>query len=394
MTINPLDNNKVVDFTIYRKSREKAQDAPDSPSITSTRQTVSELSQKNDPFEELATRLTDFFSKSESQNDQAQEIKNACWDDLTLDKQPVFEPNFENLTGAKFSKNPEGGLTITLSPNHVDQGYLQVLSDLTLVAEVIKKSISKEAEHPIGFTSNPIEKIKIISHPERNLVIPVEQITKNLDYQIGPEFKFIRSKNYGLIPVANGMLNLSDVQTGKLRTPIDSNSHLESLAFNASDDNALAQITDFRKTYLTAFDKLFVSPMNESHKAYKIILDGFAYRKPTENFENIIRKHNKGRIYDHMNPPAISRSTEAYPLDAAYNGAVRQMGLHQQKDSETFIHMSPEIFTNGPLSRVTEADSLKLLTHGVNLTYPDGNTILPRYAFSSPGFADRINAIV
>jgi hypothetical protein len=355
---------------------------------------LGKLSEGNDPFKELATRLTDFFSKPESENNKAQEIKNACWNDLPLENKPVFEPNFENLTGAKFSKNPEGGLTITLSPAHVDQGYLQVLSDLTLVAEVIKRSIDKSADQSIGFNSSPIEKIKIITHPDRNLVIPVEKITRNLDYKIGPEFKLIESENYGLIPVANGMFNLSDVETGKLKAPNNNNNHLEKLAFNESDNNVLPQITDLRKTYFTAFNKLFVSPMNESHRAYKIIQDAFEYRKPTENFENIIREHNKGRIYDHMNPPAISRSTEASPLDSSYNRAVRQMGLHQRKDSETFIHRSPEIFTNEQLSQITKLDSLKLLTHGVNLQYPDGNTVLPKYAFSSPGLVDRIQKIV
>lgn len=363
--------------------------------VLDLRPKLKQLSQGNDPFEELATRLTDFFSKPEAQNDKAPAIKNACWNDLTDDKKPVFEPTFENLTGAKFSKNPEGGLTITLSQEHVNEGYLQVLSDLTLVAEVIKRSIHQNSENAIvGFTSDPIEKIKIITHPERNLVIPVDQITKNLDYKIGPEFKFIKSETYGLIPVANGMFNLSDVQAGKLRAPISSNSHLESLAFNASDDNPLPQITDFRKTYFTAFNKLFVSPMNEHHRAYRIIQDGFEYRKPTENFEQIIKEHNNGQIYDHMNTPAISRSTEASHLDASYTGAVREMGRLQEKNSETFIHGNPDIFANQQLSELTKVDSLKLLTHGVNLTYPDGNTILPKYAFSSPGLAERIRKII
>jgi hypothetical protein len=365
--------------------------------VLNLRPKLGKLSEGNDPFKELATRLTDFFSK-ESENHQAQEIKSACWNDLTDDKKPVFEPTFENLTGAKFSKNPEGGLTITLSPDHVNQGYLQVLSDLTLVAEVIKKSISRgETEHSIGFTSNPIENIKIISHPERNLVIPASKITKNLNYQIGPEFKFIESGTYGLIPVASGMFNLDDVQKGKLKTRNNNNnSKLEQFAFNGSATNTLAHVADLRKMYFTPYNTMFVSPMNESHRAYRIIQDGFEYREPTEQFEEIIKNHNSGPIYDHMITPAISCSTEASPLDASYTGAVREMGLLQKKDkdSETFIHGNPDIFTNKDLSELTKVDSLKLLTHGVNLTYPDGNTILPKYAFSSPGLAERIEKII
>ena len=393
MTINPTEN--VISFTDFKASRdERSQDLANSPSITSARGAVIKLSEKNDPFGDLATRLTDFFSQPESQNHQAQEIKNACWDSLGDDKKPVFKPVFEHLKTATFSKSPEG-LTITLSPNHVDQGYLQVLSDLTLVAEVIKRSINQNSENAIvGFTSDPIEKIKIISHPDRNLVIPVTQINKNLNYQIGPEFKFIESETYGLIPVASGMFNLDDVQKGKLKTRNNNNSQLEQFAFNGSDTNTLAHVADLRKMYFTPYNTMFVSPMNEFHRAYRIIQDGFEYREPTEQFEEIIKNHNSGPIYDHMITPAISRSTEASPLDASYTGAVREMGRLQKKDPETFIHGNPEIFTNQNLSELTKVDSLKLLTHGVNLTYPSGSTILPKYAFSSPGLAERIEKII
>jgi hypothetical protein len=395
--INTTKRSNLIPVNFTGNGRGKAIDSlVIAPSTTISRADVEGLSQKNDPFGDLATRLTDFFSNPASENNKAQKIKNACWDDLTLDKQPVFEPNFENLTGAKFSKNPEGGLTITLSPDHVDQGYLQVLSDLTLVAEVIKRSIYKDAEDPIGgfVDAKPIEKIKIITHPDRNLVIPASKITKNLNYQIGPEFKFIESETYGLIPVASGMFNLDDVQKGKLKTRNYNNSKLEQFAFNGSATNTLAHVADLRKIYFTPYNTMFVSPMNESHRAYRIIQDAFGYREPTEKFEKIIKEHNNGPIYDHMIPPAISRSTEASHLDASYTGAVREMGLVKEKDSETFIHRNPDIFTNEPLSELTKLDSLKLLTHGVNLTNPEGHTILPKYAFSRPELAERIQKII
>jgi hypothetical protein len=389
------NNSKVVPVNFNTRQRIGADGSPlvqDSSSSTEPRTAIQRFSQGNDPFGDLATRLTDFFLQPESQNNKAQAIKNACWGELTPDKKPVFEPNFENLRAAQFSKSPEG-LTITLSPEHVNEGYLQVLSDLTLVAEVIKKSISREAEHSIGFTSDPIENIKIITHPERNLVIPVEEITKSLDYQIGPEFKFIESETYGLIPVANGMFNPDDVQKGKVKTRKDSSIELEQFAFNGSATNTLAHVAEFRKFYYTAQDRMFVSPMNRHHRAYRIMEDGFGYREQIEKLEEILKKHNKGTIYDHMNPPAISRSTKTYPLDASYTRAVREMGQLKKKDSETFIHTNPDIFTNEQLSELAKLDGLKLLTHGVNLIYPDGNTILPKYAFSRPGLAERIKKI-
>jgi hypothetical protein len=393
ITTNSSDNLIPIDFNAKKRIDGQTNTSALEPSSSKEPRTaIQRFSQGNDPFEELATRLTDFFLQPESQNNKAQAIKNACWGELTPDKKPVCEPNFENLRAATFFKSPEG-LTITLSPDHVDQGYLQVLSDLTLVAEVIKKLISKEAEDPIGFTSNPVENIKIITHPKRNLVIPVEEITKSLDYQIGPEFKFIESETYGLIPVANGMFNPDDVQKGKVKTRKDSSIELEQFAFNGSATNTLAHVAEFRKLYYTGQDRMFVSPMNRHHRAYRIMEDGFGYREQIEKLEEILKKHNKGTIYDHMNPPAISRSTKAYPLDASYTRAVREMGQLKEKDSETFIHTNPDIFTNEQLSELAKLDGLKLLTHGVNLIYPDGNTILPKYAFSRPGLAERIKKI-
>jgi hypothetical protein len=225
----PSGHNNVIRVNFQppgHPSRGKIQ-SPTAPLIDPPRANAEELSKRDDPFQKLATRLTNFFSNPESDNNKAQEIKNACWDNLTEEEKPVFKPDFANLRNAQFFKSPEG-LTITLNPGHVDQGYLQVLADLTLVAEMIKKSIDKDAEDSIGgFNSHPIEKIKIISHPDRNLTLSSPEIIKISDYQLGPEFKFIESEAYGLIPVANGMFNLNDVQEGKLSTPNNNNNHLD-----------------------------------------------------------------------------------------------------------------------------------------------------------------------
>lgn len=364
MTINQTNNN-VISFTDYKASRhEKPQDLATSPS-TAAREAVIKLSGKNDPFGDLATRLTDFFSQPEAQNDKASAIKNACWNDLT-DKKPVFEPNFENLKTAQFSKSPEG-LTITLSPNHVDQGYLQVLSDLTLVAEVIKRLIDNRTEDGItGFNAHPVENIKIITHPERNLVIPVDKITKNLDYQIGPEFKFIQSETYGLIPVANGMFNLDDVIGGKLGTVNKDNKYLEEFAFNGKDslNNPLSHVYDFNRSYLTPQNKIFIlPPENKRMNGYRAVMEGYGYQKIQGQLQDILSIHNSGRIIDNSegNQLDILGTTRRSYMDPIYKQAIRSTALYEDCGNDIFRPKYQEdVGLNPAAAALLEIDSLTL----------------------------------
>jgi hypothetical protein len=356
--------------------------------VLNLRPKLGKLSEGNDPFKELATRLTDFFSKPESENHKAQKVKSACWNDLTDDKKPVFEPTFENLTGAKFSKNPEGELTITLSPDHVNQGYLQVLSDLTLVAEVIKRSFSRgETEHSIGFTFNPIENIKIISHPERNLVIPVDKITRDLDYQIGPEFKFIESKTYGLIPVASGMFNSQDVETGKLRTPDSNNSHLEKFAFNGKDslNNPSSHLYDFNRSYFTPQNKMFIiPPVNKSMNGFRAVMEAYSYQKIQNELENTLHNHNDGRIFDNIeiNPPNFLGTIKTSDEAPSYKKAIRSMANYQTSGDGIFkTPYLEDLKLNPATSALLEIDSLTLQgRNGTSALNDNMNYITTQYA--------------
>jgi hypothetical protein len=377
------DNNfKVVPVDFNTRQRIGA-DGPslvqDSSSSTEPRTAIQRFSQGNDPFGDLATRLTDFFSKPESENHQAQEIKKACWDSLEDDKKPVFKPVFENIKTAKFSKSPEG-LTITLSPSHVDQSYLQVLSDLTLVAEMIKKSISKESEHSIRFTSNPIEKIKIISHPERNLVIPVTQINQNLDYQIGPEFKLIESKKGLIIPVVSGMFNLDDVQASKLRTPSSNNSHLEDFAFNALSENPLQEMYDLRTAYLTASNKIFLTPLDIKTRGTRLVMEGFGYDGPNQELESIVGQHNSGRIYNQDISIPLKSDIRTTSLDPSYTEAVRKISDYEIETPNKILHGSPEALSHRQVERLTAIDALKLFNRSIAVVAPSNTWILPGYA--------------
>lgn len=371
-------SNRVIPVNFTSGNRGRIPDDNNSGVNQLGRPRVEELSKKNDSFEELATRLTDFFSKSESQNDQAQEIKNACWNDLTDDKKPVFEPDFSNLKNAQFSKSSEG-LTITLSKEHVNEGYLQVLSDLTLVAEVIKRSISKEAEDPIGFTSNPIEKIKIISHPERNLVIPVEKINRNLDYQIGPEFKFIKSKS-DLTPVASGMFNLDDVQSNKLRTRSSNNNHLGDFAFNALSENPLQEMYDLRTAYLTASNKIFLTPLDNKTRGTRLVMEGFGYDRPNQELERIVGQHNNGRIYNKDISIPLESNIRTTSLDPSYTEAVRKISDYEIETPNKILHGSPEALSHPQVERLTAIDALKLFNRSIAVVAPNNTWILPGYA--------------
>jgi hypothetical protein len=376
MGIDNIGNTgNVVDF--FTRKTINPREEQDATTI-STRQTGNSLSQSNDPFGDLAARLTDFFSNSESRNNTTQEIQNACWNDLTQDKKPVFEPNFKNLETAQFSKSPEG-LTITLSQDHVDQGYLQVLSDLTLVAEVIKRSISKEAEHSIGFTSDPIEKIKIITHPDRNLVIPVEKINRNLDYKIGPEFKFIKSKS-DLTPVASGMFNLDDVQSNKLRTRSSNNNHLEDFAFNALSENPLQEMYDLRTAYLTASNKIFLTPLDIKTRGTKLVMEGFGYDKPNQELESIVGQHNGGRIYNNDILIPLRKDIGTTSLDPSYTEAVRKISEYEIETPTKILHGSPEALSHRQVERLTAIDALKLFNRSIAVVAPSNTWILPGYA--------------
>ena len=343
---------------------------------------IRRLSQKNDPFGDLATRLTDVFS--ESRNNKAQEIKNACWSDLTEDKKPVFEPNFENLKTAQFSKSPEG-LTITLSPDHVDQGYLQVLSDLTLVAEMIKRSINKNSENSIvGFTSDPIEKIKIISHPKRNTVITVQAMIKNNPYEIGPEFKFVNSRKDGIIPVANGMFNLDDVQADKLRTRSENNHQLEVLAFNRSENtlnNPLLHMFAMQKPILTAQNRIYLTPLaNSDSYEHEAIMRAFKYEPHHQKLLEFLGQHNGGTVFHKTthNPPT-RESLETSHLDPSYTDAVREMSdyTRDQEKPEYYHHGTEEMLRHPDLGLLARMDGLTLLEQG---TYPkDEGLLTTRY---------------
>ena len=340
-------------------------------STKTLRTEAEELSKRNDPFQKLTTRLTYFFSKPESQNDKAQEIKNACWDDLTDDKRPVFEPNFGNLTNATFSKSPKG-LTITLSQDHVDQGYLQVLSDLTLVAEVIKRSINQNSENAIvGFTSDPIEKIKIISHPKRNTEITVQEMRKNNPYEIGPEFKFVNSIKNGIIPVANGMFNLDDVLAGKHRTSGENNHQLEVLAFNRSENtlnNPLLHMFEIHKPILTAQNKIYLTTdANPDSYENEAIMQAFKYHDPQNKLLELLGDHNNGKVFHkttHKPPQRYSPDTDH--LDPIYTASIRNMSDYtpDDKNSEYYHHGTGEMLRHPDLGALARIDSLKLLTQG------------------------------
>jgi hypothetical protein len=350
-------------------------------SSPSYRADARDLFQVHDPFTELATRLTDFFSKPESENHEAQEIKNACWNDLADDKRPVFEPNFENLRNAKFSKSQEG-LIITLSKDHVDQGYLQVLADLTLVAEVVKRSINRNTEDSItGFNSNPIEKIKIISHPDRNLLIPLNQIQRNLDYKIGPEFKLIESKS-GLTPVASGMFNLDDVQANKLKTPSDNNSHLGDLAFNAQTENPLQEMYDLRTAYLTASNKIFLTPLTRA-RGTNLVMEGFGYDKPNQELEDLVGQHNKGRIYNNDISVPLRRDIGTTSLDPDYRKALRTMSDYEFETPTKILHRSPEALSHPQIGRLIAIDALQLFKREIAVVAPDNTWIIPGYAIDN-----------
>ena len=364
-------SNRVITVNFTGGERGKVIDSlAIAPSTRFSRTDAQNFSQGNDPFEELTTRLTDFFSKPESQNDRAQEIKNACWDDLTDDKKPVFEPDFSNLKNAQFSKSPEG-LTITLSPEHVNEGYLQVLSDLTLVAEVIKKSISKEAEDPIGFTSNPIEKIKIISHPERNTEITVQEMRKNNPYEIGPEFKFVNLRKDGIIPVANGMFNLDDVLAGKHRTSGENNHQLEVLAFNRLENtlnNPLLHMFEIHKPILTAQNKIYLTTdANPDSYENEAIMQAFKYHDPQNKLLELLGDHNNGKVFHkttHKPPQRYSPDTDH--LDPIYTASIRNMSDYtpDDKNSEYYHHGTGEMLRHPDLGALARIDSLKLLTQG------------------------------
>jgi hypothetical protein len=336
-------------------------------SINTLRANAEELSKRDDPFQELATRLTNFFSNPESDNNKAQEIKNACWNDLTEARKPVFRPDFANLRNAQFFESPEG-LTITLDPGHVDQGYLQVLADLTLVAEMIKRSIDKDAEDSIGgFNSHPIEKIKIISHPDRNLTLSSPEIIKRSDYQLGPEFKFIESEAYGLIPVANGMFNLNDVQEGKLSTPNNNNNHLEEFAFNGKDSlhNPLSHVYNFNRSYLTPQNTIFISPpMDERMNGFRAVRYAYGYGTLEAELETRLRNHNQGPIIDHLGIPPryLHRTIDTYGRDPSYTRAIRHMAQYQPADSDgrSRPDFQEEVEMNPDTQALLEIDALGL----------------------------------
>jgi hypothetical protein len=377
---NTPSNLIIGDFTRNRTRSERVTNPGQTHNSLSSRADVQYLSQVNDPFTELATRLTDFFSESES--NKAQEIKKACWDDLTEEKKPVFEPNFGNLRNAKFSKNPEG-LTITLSQDHVEQGYLQVLADLTLVAEVIKRLIDNRTEDCItGFNAHPVEKIKIISHPDRNLLIPLNQIKRNLDYKIGPEFKLIESKS-GLTPVASGMFNLDDVQANKLKTPSDNNSHLGDLAFNARTENPLQEMYDLRTAYLTASNKIFLTPLNNS-RGTNLVMEGFGYDKPNQELEDLVGQHNKGRIYNNdISSVPLRRDIGTTSLDPDYRKALREMSDYELETPNKILHRSPEALSHRQIGPLVTIDALQLFKREIAVVAPDGTWIIPGYALDN-----------
>jgi hypothetical protein len=360
-------SNRVIPVNFTSGNRGRILDDNNSDVNQLGRPRVEELSKKNDSFEELATRLTDFFSKSESQNDQAQEIKNACWNDLTDDKKPVFEPDFSNLKNAQFSKSSEG-LTITLSPEHVNEGYLQVLSDLTLVAEVIKRLIDNRTEDGItGFNAHPVENIKIITHPERNLVIQGEKITRNLNYQIGPEFKFIQSKTYGLIPVANGMFNRDDVREGKLGTVNkDNTDYLEKFAFNGEDslNDPLSHLYDFNRSYLTPQNKIFIlPPENRNMKGFKAVMDGYGYGSKQAELEEWLSKHNRGPIIDNSegNQADIQRTIKISNMDSIYKKRIRETAKYEPSGNNIFRPRHQDhVALNPAAASMLEIDGLTL----------------------------------
>ena len=251
------------------------------------------------------------------------------------------------------------------------------------MAEVIKRLIDNRTEDCItGFNAHPVEKIKIISHPKRNTEITVKQMIGNQPYEVGPEFKFVNSRNDGIIPVANGMFNLGDVHGGELRTPSESNHHLEALAFKNTNDPILDMFA-VNKPLFTARNTIHLaSAANPNSYEHEAIMDAFKYREPRAKLIEILSDHNEGKVfYATTHKPPERGSLEKSHVDPNYASVLRKMSdyIKDGDSPERYHHNTLEMLGHHNLNQLARIDALTLLTQGTYPQHPDEGLLTTQY---------------
>lgn len=226
-----------------------------------------QVSSKNSSETIRETSLPRIYSKSDFQNDISEFLANPSLDknldkliQLSLDEGIKLQPNPDNLKSINLETKGTD-LVLNISQDHLKQGYMQVLSDLTLVAKFVDSKIQTEK-----MKANPFDSLNVVTRPDRNLLLSSEEIINSNQqvYEFGPEIKFLKLPNQKVSynPYLVGLPRLEDVQRGEYSIGNNKQSFLESLALTPHDLTTFNPVTDaalFRKPILGADNILRLS---------------------------------------------------------------------------------------------------------------------------------------
>jgi len=376
--VNPPGNGNIIQFP----TRGKVGNGPD---------IVSQESPFTDQQEAIRQQsLPRIYGKNDLQNDLGEFLANpsanheldtfikSCMDDGSK-----LMPDADNLKSIKLEAKGDH-LVLNINPNHLKQGYLQVLSDLNLLAKFIDSKIQDSKN---TFTENPFKSLKVVSHPDRNLVLTLDQLAVSRVYEFGPEIKFIQfPKQKSYLPYLVGPPRLEDVADGTYSTSKNKQGFLSEIALSPHDLSTFNPLTDaltVRKPVLGLDGKLKLAVRDKASVVDRMFFNDFGYDQHSEKLDNILRE-NTG-IYLHsmpvLQPPIPYNSV----LNPPWSPPIREMLQYEPtpgKGERDFSVTNVEKLTNPVIDKLARQEALLIAEQAINPRM-NGGLFLPLFALET-----------
>lgn len=377
--VNPPGNGNIIQFP----TRGKVGNGPD---------IVSQESPFTDQQEAIRQEsLPRTYGKNDLQNDLGEFLANpsanheldtfikSCIDDGSK-----LTPNADNL---KFIKLEAKGdhLVLNINPDHLKQGYLQVLSDLNLLAKFIDSKIQDSKN---TFTENPFKSLKVVSRPDRNLILTPEQMATNESYEFGPEIRFIKFPNkLSHLPYLVGPPRLEDVASGAYSINQDKQNFLEEISLSPSNLDTFKPLTEalvLRKPVFGVDGKFQLTLREPALPSDKQMFGLLGYGNLSNDIDSLFRKNGGLYLHNIILPQPADRLND-FILNPPFSEPIRKMLDYKPTPGKSNDFSCTNFTALGipAIDKLARLDALIIGEQGITPRKEGGTMFLPVFAFDN-----------
>lgn len=374
-------SSKIIEF-VPRSKREAVQSGDLHPADSSSVDTRDALRLQSLPpqifnKEIFQADLQNFLQRPSSGHDLDKLIQ-SCVDDGSK-----LLPNADNLKSIKLETSAND-LILNISTDHLKQGYLQVLSDLNLVAKFVDSKVQDPKD-----IENIFKSLKVVSHPDRNLVLTLDQLAQNRSYEFGPEIKFVQfPKQKSYLPYLVGPPRLEDVEVGAYSIDQKNKQNfLQEIALspkNLDTFNPLTDVLTVRKPVLGVDGKFKIAFRNHTDKTDMMLFNDFGYHQHSEKLEDILRAN--GGMYAHfmplLQPPTLHNSV----LHPPWSPAIREMIQYEPtpgKEERDLSVTGMEQLAHPVIQNLARQDALLVAEQAITPRIMKGGFFAPLFALET-----------